>query len=491
MRLTASDAYTYYRPSRCGLRVILKHWGKEETPPGPYEQVIERLGQRHEKAHLATFPSYVDLSPGTLEQRASRTKEEVASRAGVIYQGVLRAAATIGGVDCEVLGIPDFLILGGAADYVIRDSKLSRRIAESDHPEILRQLGIYGWLYERTSGRAPAGLQIHSGTGDIVEAPHDGGVAALELLQEILRLKQSVSEPYTPVGWSKCGGCGFYDYCWKKAEASRDPALVPGVDQGLASALHDRGIETFGQLLDSFDERRLAGFQRPWGNRTQRVGKKAGAILQMARAIMTGQEILIQPPDIPDYPNYVMFDLEGIPPQFDEAERIYLWGVQVFGQRPSESLVALAGFGPDGDRQGWEDFLEIAEGIFAEHEDIPFVHWHHYEKTNLDKYVERFGDRDGVAARVRQNLLDLLPITQRSIALPLPSYSLKVVEGHIGFKRSQREYGGDWAMAMFIEATETADKEKRVELMDRILRYNREDLEATWAVLEWLRSRCT
>lgn len=42
-------------------------------------------------------------------------------------------------------------------------------------------------------------------------------------------------------------------------------------------------------------------------------------------------------------------------------------------------------------------------------------------------------------------------------------------------------------MAMFIEATETSDEEKRKELMDEILKYNREDLEATWTVFEWLR----
>ncbi len=72
----------------------------------------------------------------------------------------------------------------------------------------------------------------------------------------------------------------------------------------------------------------------------------------------------------------------------------------------------------------------------------PFVHWHHYERVHLDMYIDRFGDPKGVAARVKENLLDLLPITQRSIALPLPSYSLKVIEQYIGFERTQKEYGG-------------------------------------------------
>jgi len=39
---------------------------------------------------------------------------------------------------------------------------------------------------------------------------------------------------------------------------------------------------------------------------------------------------------------------------------------------------------------------------------------------------------------------------------------------------TQDEYGGDWAMATFIEATETEDKQTRQELMEQILTYNKE-----------------
>ena len=115
----------------------------------------------------------------------------------------------------------------------------------------------------------------------------------------------------------------------------------------------------------------------------------------------------------------------------------------------------LAGFGLGGDREGWEAFLSIGNAVFNRYGDLPFVHWAPYERVKLRGYVERFGDLDGVAARIEKNLLDLFPITRAAIALPLPSYSLKVIERYIGFQRSQEEYGGDWAMAKYIEATET------------------------------------
>jgi predicted RecB family nuclease len=183
-----------------------------------------------------------------------------------------------------------------------------------------------------------------------------------------------------------------------------------------------------------------------------------------------------------------MFDLEGLPPQLDDLDKIYLWGMQVFGDRPSDYTPATAGFGVHGDREAWETFLANARRVFDDYGDLPFVHWSEYEKGRLNRYIDRFGDPDGTAARVKKNLLNLLPITQASIVLPLPSYSLKVVERYIGYKRTLDEYGGDWSMAKYIEATETRDEAARAEIMAQILAYNREDLEATWAVLRWLKS---
>ena len=165
-----------------------------------------------------------------------------------------------------------------------------------------------------------------------------------------------------------------------------------------------------------------------------------------------------------------MFDLEGLPPQLDELDKIYLWGMQAFGGRPGPYLASVATFGEDGEKQGWEGFLANAKATFYEHGDLPFVHWHHYERVWLDKYVQRFGDPEGIAARVRQNMLDLLPIMQRSVVAPLPSYSLKVVEAYVGFSRTQEEYGRQWAMAKYIEATETKDETLRRQTHELYLR---------------------
>ncbi len=266
-------------------------------------------------------------------------------------------------------------------------------------------------------------------------------------------------------------------------------SLVMDVDQGLARELNAAGVKSATQLLASFDVQRLSGFTRPWGERQQRVGKKAEKILVYADVLISGNERMLGAIAIPAHDNYVMFDLEGMPPHLDDLEKIYLWGMQVYGKRPSEFMGVTAGFGPNGDQEGWAAFLDAAQNLFADYGDIPFVHWHHYEKTHINQYIDRYGDPDGTAARVLRNLLDLLPVTKNAIALPLPSYSLKVVEEYVGYKRTQDEYGGTWAMAQFILATETDDEAERNARMAEILKYNEEDLAATWAVFEWLRGK--
>lgn len=313
MILTATDFYTYLRPSKCDLRIYLKHWGEEEAPPGPYEEVLRRLGIRHEQSHLKTFPEYIDLSPGTIDQRERRTNEAVAQGAPVLYQPVLRAKAVLDGVECEIIGEPDFLV-NDQGKYIVRDSKISRRITEDAHPEIMRQLELYGWLYEQAFGQPPSALQVHGGTGEIVPLPYQDGAVILEALKEILALKVAEAEPYHPVGWTKCGNCSFRPRCWSRAVESRDIALVAGVDQGLAKALWHIGIRTVDQFLARFNETSLAEFQRPWGKRTQRVGRAAWKIMTMVRPMASGKESILQRPEIPEHPNYVMFDLEGLPP---------------------------------------------------------------------------------------------------------------------------------------------------------------------------------
>jgi predicted RecB family nuclease len=488
MRLIASDFITHHRPTPCELRVWLRHRDEPERDATVFEGVLHRLGERHEREHLSTLGECANLSGLTEDQRIKKTLEAIAVRASVIYQPVFRARHMFGAAEVEILGIPDFLILDGDG-YIIRDAKMARRIDKENHPEILLQVQLYGWLFEKSRGVPPKALQVFSGMKETVTVPYDGGVAALAALERLLAVKKSDDEAYEPVGWSKCNPCVYNERCWNRAEAKGDVALVMGLDQSIARKLNSIGIGSRKELLSEFNAVSLADLRCTVGNKEQRIGRRAERILQFADAMEKQAETVLALPVIPQLQNYVMFDLEGMPPHLDELDKIYLWGMQVCGDKPSEFTAAVSGFGPNGDEEGWLAFLENAKKVFGLYGDIPFVHWASYEKTYLLRYINRYGDVGGTAARAIANLLDLLPIMKESIILPVASFSLKVIEQYVGYKRKQAEYGGQWAMAMFIEATETSDEGKRKELMDEILAYNKEDLEATWVVFQWLKNK--
>ena len=297
-RLIATDFFGYYRPSECGLRVWLRAQGVEESPPGPFAEVLMRLGQEHEERHLASFPGHLDLGEGSIAERTVRTGEAVARSEALIYQGALRAETTLGGTEVELVGVPDFLLLN-AYGYAIRDAKLARRVGTS-HPEIRLQLELYGWLYERTFGEPPVSLQIYNGAGEIVVVPYMGGTDALAMLERILGLRQQADRPGLVVGWSKCSGCGYFDECWPRAEATRSVGLLPGVDLGLVSELQRMGVRAIGELRERFDVESLAEVERPWGKRRMKVGDRASRqILSGARAFDEGRPIVLDKPAHP------------------------------------------------------------------------------------------------------------------------------------------------------------------------------------------------
>ena len=346
MTLSGSDFYRVYRPSECDLRLYLHHHNVKAADSGPFEEVIRRLGDRFEKARLAFFGNATDLSDGTLEERQRRTGEAINARAAVIYQPVFSATMRLGNRDCGIVGIPDFLVREGEG-YVIHDVKISRRITDTAHPEILWQIKLYGRLFELVTGRPALRLEVFNGKSEIVVIESAAAGAVEDRLSQLLDVAVAFEPPFEPVGWTRCGGCGYHDRCWAEAEACNDVALVPRIDKSLARALRDIGVVSYDDLLKGFDEPRLGDFQRPWGKTMQRVGKAAEDILRSARALQSGQPIAIAPPAIPDHANFVMFDLEGVPPHLDELEKVYLWGMQIYGEKPSTFMPANADFGEE------------------------------------------------------------------------------------------------------------------------------------------------
>jgi predicted RecB family nuclease len=476
MYFAASEYHGYYQLKPCSLRVYLHAKGIPAADPDAYHALLVKLGQRHEQRHLSRLGQYFDAR-GDIEE----TRKSVARGDAVIYQPEMKATHPEYG---EIVGRPDFFIREETG-YVIGDCKLSRRFNENDHPEIFRQLELYGWLYEQTFGQPPVRIEAYMGDGQTQVVPYQS-TAALEVLGTIQNIKQLSEEPFEALGWSKCQDCGYNDHCWERAKENHAIGMLPGVDQALARAFHEQKLMGYDELLSQYNEGTLAEVEREVAGKLRKVGNAARKILNQAKAFQTGDMIRLKEPAVKRAPNLVMFDVEGIPPHLDYSEKTYLWGLKVFGDRPRAYSPAVAMATPEGDCGGWGKFLGECAAIFAEYGSIPFVHWSSYEKTQVNTYVKKCGDGDGIAKRVLENLYDLRPVVENAFVLPTPSYGLKLIEQFAGYKRSLRESGGKWSMATYIEAVETEDPAKASQLMGEILKYNEEDLDALWFVYQWV-----
>jgi len=131
----------------------------------------------------------------------------------------LRATVSLDGIECEVVGDPDFLIAKDTG-CIIRDSKISRRITEKDHPEILRQVELYGWLYERTFRQPPLRLPpviltLHLGTFYTAGGPDSAATPS----------SLPFSPPCPAIRW-----CNLTRSCWPRGSASPTAADVGTID---------------------------------------------------------------------------------------------------------------------------------------------------------------------------------------------------------------------------------------------------------------------
>jgi len=477
----ATDIYTYYRPSECARRVWLEANRPDlRGPLSELEELMRLKGREHEQAHLHTFPEYVrpSYSPGDLVAGADATAALLSERKPVIYQGVLTSP------DDDLVAIPDFLIREGDG-YVVREAKLVLNLEH--HPEIPAQLGLHANLLQKAVGIPPARTEVLLAGGELtaVEAtPNDA------LLQTLKAIKALNDEPDEAVGWTKCNTCGYFDHCWPEAVAAHDPAVVPGIEQSLRHVLRKMGYARYEDLVE-FTTSDLAEIRFPRGRTKRRVGDKtAEKVLRQVHVLVSGRMQTVARPELPSPGPVVYFDIESNPWDIGMETAVYLWGIMIDrspGSAP-EYWGRIAPAGTDGDREAWFAFLAKAQEVIQTLGDVPFIHFSDYEKTWVGKYADRWGDPEGIAARVLTLLWDMRrKAVLGHLCLPIHSYGLKHVEECAGFKRTQQDYGALWSVGRYNAYLEATDDAERKKIEEELLTYNREDCLAMRHVLEWAR----
>ena len=190
----------------------------------------------------------------------------------------------------------------------------------------------------------------------------------------------------------------------------------------------------------------------------------------------------------------LFFDIEGDPYAFEDGLD-YLFGVMGTSTALSTriwSRDATGEFSLQGERTAFEEFIDF---VMARLEADPSMHVYHYapyEPTALKRLMGRYGTREAEVDRLLREgvLVDLLRAVRQSLRASVESYSIKKMEAFYGFTREIDLRDAGSSIVAFETWLELGEGERpQTDILDRIERYNRDDVVSNKELRDWLEAR--
>ncbi len=299
---------------------------------------------------------------------------------------------------------------------------------------------------------------------DEVIAWGDAALAAVE---------HGAAHPETPLErpwWrGECRRCDWAPLCHAELVAIDDPTLIAGIGIAERDVLADAGVTTGAAIADlELDDERIP---EPSIVIDARV-KVAGRLLRRDAGV-TGMAV-------PSARREVDFDIETF------NGKIYLAGFLVSEGSTTE-------FAPIVDWTGTEEserlFVADMFDRLAEYAnpDTIVLHWSEYERKQLMLAAKRHGlgipGYDSVADWFDAHALDLYQWSKETFVSPT-GFSLKAVAPLCGFEWRDNDPGG-LQSELWYEMLLAGDLEMR----QRLLEYNEDDVAAQLAIRTWIRSQ--
>lgn len=458
--LTGSDFYRFFQ---CPHWPYWERFGNPEDRRPLTKEEEKRLadGLAHER-DIVTRQYGTPDDLGSIkdpEQAFAKTLELMRAGVPVIYQGWL--------IDGDWSGKPDLLerhpgkSLFGDYFYVPVDVKRAHELKKQH----MCQLSFYATLLERIQGHFPTHPAIINGDGDRLafdaSAFQDEFASIVEQLERIRS-----GEMPAPVYRKSCKDTSPWGAaCLRLAESRRDIALLFNVDVKKLKALRSLGILTIDDaaILDVESlEGRIPGLTR---NALEAVRRQAESLVH--------DSVMIRKPFLdPTMGLEIHFDIESYPP----LDLDYLFGFWVDG-----SYKAFVAKTAEDEKRMWKDFLSWV-GTLPERYTV--YHYANYEITRLSVLARRYGDEENQdLERFRNSMVDLKEVVREHAVFPLHFYSLKAIAKFLGFAWEGDVKGGGESVLAYEQWLESSDRS----ILDAIIQYNREDVQATAHVLAWMR----
>ena len=442
-----------------------------KDPMNDRQQYIFDIGNTHQnRVNDRFYPGGIQ-EVFTTEEEGFRRSLEIMAEGGAFIKNMPLVCWPQG-----LTGRPDVLERVDGAPSVFGD--FSYRVVEIKAARKLRESQILqGALYNRVLGLVqgfePPVFQMVNGDFDLVPVEMAGVEQRLdEVLAEVREIMDGkpVDFCYGAAGWP------WGSYVDDQAVAANDVSLIVGVGPSVRTNLAEAGYATL-QAVAAANETELVSVRRIGAASAKKMVLSAQAIQE--KKPLRREELA----QLRRGKTEVFFDFEGAQEQ-GEADGLelvnYLIGAVYRTEGEEAEYKAFFADSFDQEDDNLRDFLEWAGSL----DDPVFYHWHHYERTHLNKMVERYGVDPQLAEVVLDRLEDLSPWATKGYAFPAYGESLKAIARSLGFSWRQDDVTGVGSMSLYVQYVESGSADQTAK--NKIIVYNEDDCFATMHIYDWV-----
>ena len=462
-KLTGEHFYKFFQcPHWIWYDVYGDQSKRGEVPP--LIEMIHKNGLKHEREVIQSR-KFEEIRPELFRDldEAFLSTLELMKQGKNIYHGVL--------MDEHWVGIPDLLEARpvekgmksafGDHYYVVYDVKSGQEMRD----EYKFQLVFYSLILERLQGVLPHDAYIINADGEERAFMVDDFLDYFHFTRERIEQILDGQRP-PPFLKSGCKQSPWYALCVEDAKGCDDISLVYKLSQNDQRRFYDLGIRTVHDLA-SADLENLRFRLEDW------PFDKILRFYNQAQVLVSNEPRIIKRSEFPEVKTEIYFDIES-----DPTEGIdYLLGLLVKKGGKVEYKYFLAKDKED-EARIWREFLDYLESL----DDFVIYHYSYYEREVFKRLGNKYGISIALEDKFKNNTIDLHWKFIDAAVLPIYFYSLKDVAKYLGFKWEAEDAGGAESVVWYNDWLKTGDQK----IMDKIVKYNEDDVRATLFIKEWL-----